>query len=186
MNFIRKLFFKIILIPHVFLYFTSNNKKLIDQDIDRWSKAKNISKGKIGLLIHFLTFSKDFRTLFYFRTKNLVSHILNIYCKKDESFKIDIRTKLAGGVLTGHPYCTILNAEKIGKNLYINHLVTVGEIEGKRPIIGDNVSIYTGAIIIGGITIGNNVNIGAGAVVVKNVPDNCTVVGNPGRIINKE
>ena len=94
-------------------------------------------------------------------------------------------TELGGGVLTGHPYCTILNADSIGENLYVNHLVTVGEVNGKRPTIGHNVSIYTGAIVIGDIHIGNNVKIGAGAVVVKSVPDNAVVVGNPAKIINK-
>ena len=52
--------------------------------------------------------------------------------------------------------------------------------------IGNNVTIYTGAIVVGGIHIGNNVKIGAGAVVVKDVPNNCTVVGNPMRIIRHE
>ena len=47
------------------------------------------------------------------------------------------------------------------------------------PVIGDNVFIGTGAKIIGNITIGNNVLIGANAVVTKDVPDNCTVIGNP-------
>lgn len=37
----------------------------------------------------------------------------------------------------------------------------------------------------GGITIGNNVNIGAGCVIVKDVPDNCTVIGNPAVIVKK-
>lgn len=178
------LFYKILLLPHLILYKTTANKEPIDMDIERWGKAKKIQKSKTSLLLHFLTHSPDFRTLFYFRTRNsFISHILNIYCKKDKSFTIDIRTKLAGGVLTGHPYSTILNAESIGKNLYVNHLVTVGEINGHRPIIGNNVSIFTGAIVIGKIKIGNNVNIGAGSVVVKDVPDNCTVVGNPARII---
>ena len=94
-------------------------------------------------------------------------------------------TKLGGGILTGHPYSTILNADSIGDNFYVNHLVTVGEVNGKRPTIGNNVNIYTGAIIIGDITIGNNVNIGAGSVVTKSIPDNCTVVGNPGKIIRQ-
>ena len=41
-------------------------------------------------------------------------------------------------------------------------------------------------VVIGGVRIGNNVNIGAGAVVTKDVPDNCTVIGNPARIIFKD
>ena len=38
----------------------------------------------------------------------------------------------------------------------------------------------------GPIKIGNNVVIGAGSVVTKSVPDNCTVVGNPARIIRRD
>lgn len=53
----------------------------------------------------------------------------------------------------------------------------------KAPIIGDNVRIATGAIVLGEITIGDNSIIGAGAVVVKSVPANCTVIGNPARIV---
>ena len=54
----------------------------------------------------------------------------------------------------------------------------------KVPHIGDNVFIGAGAKILGDIKIGNNVKIGANAVVTKDVPDNCTVVGNPAVIIN--
>lgn len=177
--------YEILLLPHLFLYYQSKNRRLIDQDIERWGKAKNINKRKTKLLLYFLTYSTDFRTIFYFRIDSLLKHVLNIYCKKDSSFKIDITTDLKGGILTGHPYCTILNADIIGENFYVNHLVTIGEINGKRPSIGHNVSIYTGAIVIGNITIGNNCIIGAGAVVTKSIPDNCVVVGNPARIIKK-
>lgn len=51
------------------------------------------------------------------------------------------------------------------------------------PTIGDNVVVYAGAKIIGGVHIGNNVIIGANAVVTKDVPDNCVVAGVPARII---
>ena len=44
------------------------------------------------------------------------------------------------------------------------------------PTIGDNVTIYPGAKIIGKITIGDNCEIGANAVVVHDVPPNTLVV----------
>lgn len=178
--------YKLLLIPHVFLYLKSNNREDIDKDIARWAMSKGVQKGKISLLLDFLANSPDFRTIFYFRNRGVFAQVLNLYCRKEKYFRIDISTKLGGGILTGHPYSTILNADSIGENFYVNHLVTVGEEKGKRPTIGNNVSVNTGAIIIGGITIGDNSVIGAGAVVVKDVPGNCVVVGNPSRIIKKD
>jgi acetyltransferase-like isoleucine patch superfamily enzyme len=51
--------------------------------------------------------------------------------------------------------------------------------------IEDNVSIGSGAILMGGIHIGSGAIIGAGAVVTKDVPENTTVAGVPARVINK-
>jgi serine O-acetyltransferase len=175
--------YRIFLIPHIILYKFSKNKSDIDKDIERWATSKGMKGSKVNLLSTFLMDSSDFRTIFYFRNRGIVTKILNLYCRKEKYFRIDVTTKLGGGILTGHPYSTILNADEIGENFYVNHLVTVGEIKGKRPTIGKNVSIYTGAIVIGDITIGDNCNIGAGSVVTKSVPDGCTVVGNPARIL---
>lgn len=177
--------YRVLLIPHVGLYLFSTNKEIINKDLDRWREEKSIKGSKLSSLLFLLSHSKDFRTIFYFRINNPIKHILKLYCKGEQNFTIDINTKLGGGILTGHPYCTILNANSIGDNFYVNHLVTVGEINGKKPTIGSNVSIYTGAIVIGDIVIGDNAKIGAGAVVVKNVPKNTTVVGNPAKIIHK-
>jgi len=177
--------YKLLLWPHIIVYYLSVNKDKIDKDIGRWAIAKNKNGSKIKLLLEFLANSSDFRTIFYFRNRGIISKILNLYCRKESYFKIDVSTKLGGGILTGHPYSTILNANSIGENFYVNHLVTVGEIDGKRPTIGDNVSIFTGAIVIGDIYIGNNSSIGAGSIVVKDVPENCVVVGNPAKIIKQ-
>lgn len=73
----------------------------------------------------------------------------------------------------------------IGCNCFIRQNVTIGGGGGPDgiPVIGDNVDIGAGAILLGGIHIGNNVKIGANAVVNKDLPDNCTAVGVPARII---
>ncbi|MEA3328689.1 MAG: serine O-acetyltransferase [Candidatus Omnitrophota bacterium] len=78
----------------------------------------------------------------------------------------------------------------IGDNVTLYQGVTLGgtgKEKGKRhPSIGNNAVISTGAKVLGNITIGNNVNIGANAVVIRSVPDDCTVVGVPGRIARKK
>lgn len=111
-------------------------------------------------------------------------------------------------LLTGieiHPGATI------GKRLFIDH--GTGVVIGETTIIGDdcilyqgvtlggvgtgkhtvkrhptlknNVMISAGAKIIGNVEIGNNSIVGANSVVLKDVPDNCTVVGIPGRIVRE-
>lgn len=52
-------------------------------------------------------------------------------------------------------------------------------------IIGDNVWIGGGAIIMPGVTIGDNVVIGAGSVVTKDIPSDVIAYGNPCRIARK-
>jgi sugar O-acyltransferase (sialic acid O-acetyltransferase NeuD family) len=54
-----------------------------------------------------------------------------------------------------------------------------------RCIIKSNVFIGTNATINPNIIIGENSIIGSGTVVLKDVPDNCTVVGNPAKIIKQ-
>src|SRR5712691_6700004 len=76
---------------------------------------------------------------------------------------------------------------EIGDDCVMFHNVTLGgtgKHRGKRhPTIGDNAFIGTGATLLGPITIGDNVKIGANSfIVMHDVPDNCTVIGTPGRI----
>ena len=52
-------------------------------------------------------------------------------------------------------------------------------------IIGKNVWIGGGAIIMPGVTIGNNVVIGAGSIVTKDIPDNAIAYGNPCRVVRE-
>lgn len=84
------------------------------------------------------------------------------------------------GIVIGHQVI-------IGKNCELFQNVTIGSNRRIRngremPIIGDNVSIYTGAVVVGGIHIGNNVKIGANAYVDYDVPDNSIIYGYKGAL----
>jgi serine O-acetyltransferase len=70
-----------------------------------------------------------------------------------------------------------------GKNLHIEHQVTIGAERNQSPRLGDNIFIGAGAKIVGPVTIGDGARIGANAVVVDDVPPHSTVVGIPARVI---
>ena len=73
----------------------------------------------------------------------------------------------------------------IGAGCRIYQNVTIGEVNGQAPVIGDGCLIGAGAILVGGIQIGSNVKFGAGVVVSTDIPDNATVVSQPPRILKR-
>ncbi len=78
----------------------------------------------------------------------------------------------------------------IGDNCLIYQGVTLGgtgKDKGKRhPTLGNNVMVGSGAKVLGPFTVGNNVKIAANAVVLDAIPDNCTAVGIPARIVRRD
>ncbi|KKC50041.1 serine acetyltransferase [Paenibacillus sp. D9] len=78
---------------------------------------------------------------------------------------------------------------EIGDDVIIYQGVTLGgtgKEKGKRhPTIGSNVVIGSGAKVLGSFQVGDYSNIGSNAVVLREVPENSTVVGNPGRIVKR-
>lgn len=90
---------------------------------------------------------------------------------------------LGKGCHLEHAHGTHLNARSIGDNFSCLHNVTLGQKNGEIPTIGNNVTVSCGACVIGGVRVGDNVVIGCNCVVVHDVPPNCTVIGNPARIV---
>ena len=78
---------------------------------------------------------------------------------------------------------------EIGNNCLLYQGVTLGgtgKSHGKRhPTLMENVVVGAGAKVLGSIIIGPNTRIGAGSVVVRNVEENSTVVGIPGRVVHQ-
>src|ERR1700726_224901 len=78
----------------------------------------------------------------------------------------------------------------VGDDVTLYQGVTLGgtgKEKGKRhPTLGNNISIGSGAKLLGNITIGDNCRVGAGSVVLRNVPANSTIVGVPGHIVLRD
>ena len=73
---------------------------------------------------------------------------------------------------------------EIGERATLYQGVTLGGTgfqRGKRhPTLGDNVTVGSGAKLLGPIAVGDGAKIGANTVVIEDVPPGATVVGNPG------
>ena len=78
----------------------------------------------------------------------------------------------------------------IGDNVTLYQGVTLGGTgfqRGKRhPTLGDNVTVGSGAKLLGPIAVGDGAKIGANTVVIEDVPPGATVVGNPGHPVKLE
>ncbi len=117
----------------------------------------------------------------------LISQLLRFFT----GIEIHPGAKIGEGVFIDHGTGVVIGETcVIGNNVLIYQGVTLGGTglhKGKRhPTIGDNVMIGSGVKILGPFTVGNNVKIGANSVVLKEVPDNCTVVGIPARIVKRK
>jgi serine O-acetyltransferase len=92
------------------------------------------------------------------------------------------------GIFIDHGTGVVIGGTAIvGDNVTIYQGVTLGGTSlqhvKRHPTLGNNVTVGSGAAILGDITIGDNSKIGANSVVVKDVPPNSTVVGIPGRVV---
>lgn len=128
---------------------------------------------------------------FYNRKLTLPARVTSQISRFFTGIEIHPGAKLGEGIFIDHGMGVVIGeTAEIGNNVTLYQGVTLGgtgKEKGKRhPTIGNNVVISTGAQVLGNIRIGNNVKIGAGSVVLKDVPDNCTVVGVPGKIVVRD
>ena len=176
-----------VLVPADILFLTSKNKELVKCDLSKYSMETPYKNTGVMAFNYCMLFIKPFRNIFYYRMKDslILRNISRLLIKPLNT--IEIMGEIGAGFRISHNYA-VIHPQKAGENLFVGHGATIGKGRADRegriyPIIGENVEIYANAVVFGGITIGNNVKIGAGAVVNKDVPSNCTVVGNPCEII---
>ncbi len=130
-----------------------------------------------------------YRLSFYLKRKRVkaLPGILSRLNLTLHGFDIPSSVEIGPGLYVPHPVGTVITAQKIGANLSLISNITIGmRNEHAFPTIGNNVFVGAGARILGNIVIGDNVNIGANSVIIHDLPDNCTAVGIPAKIISKK
>lgn len=104
---------------------------------------------------------------------------------------ISTKSDIKGGLKIVHGIGLVIgDGTSIGRNCDVRQNSTLGGNFSKvgpdgrmQPLLGDNVSVGAGAVILGPVRVGDNSVIGANAVVTKDIPANVIAVGVPARVL---
>lgn len=117
----------------------------------------------------------------------IVSFLFTRFCVIFMEMDIDPQATIGGGLHISHIGGVHINPGAVlGRNCNLTHRITIGASALGRvgiPIVGDDVYIGTGAVLVGKIKIGSGAKIAANTLVMTNVPEGATVMGVPGRIV---
>ncbi len=95
------------------------------------------------------------------------------------------------GLMIDHGMGVVIGeTAEIGDNCTLYQGVTLGgtgkDVGKRHPTIGNNVMVGAGAKVLGPFKIGDNTKIAANAVVLEEIPESCTAVGIPAKIVRRE
>ncbi len=150
-----------------------------------FSEALMFSQGLHAVLLHRVSHR------LYLRGEYKMARLINYWARVLTGADIHPGAAMGKGVFIDHATGVVIGETAIiGNNVSIFQGVTLGGVstakEKRHPTIMDNVVIGAHATVLGDIVIGENVKIGAGSVVVKDVPPNVTVVGIPGKVVQRK
>lgn len=174
-NLVKICFLWILTLPSQLAFLLSNQKDLILSDVHSYRN-----------MVFSLILDPHYRNLFYHRIGKV--SVMFSWCLPGEEMIIPFTTRIGRNALFIHNRYCHLNAESIGDNFTCYQGVVIGtkSIDSKgKPKIGNNVTLATGVVVVGEITIGDNVKIAANSFVCASVPSNCIVMGNPAFIVRK-
>jgi serine O-acetyltransferase len=127
----------------------------------------------------------------WLRRRRLIARILSQLTRALTGIEIHPGATIGRRFFIDHGSGVVIGeTAQIGEDVTIYQGVTLGGTgfaTGKRhPTVEDNVTIGSGAKLLGPIRVGHGSKIGANAVVIHDVPPNSTVVGNPGHPVRVE
>lgn len=169
--------------------------KNIKYDIDSIMKNDPAARNRLEVLLLYpsihAVINHRIANFFYKRKMFFLARLVSQLSRHFTGIEIHPGAKIGKGLFIDHGMGVVIGeTAEIGDNVIMYHGVTLGgtgKNKGKRhPTVGNNVTIGSGAKVLGPITLGDNSKIGANAVVLKDIPNNCTAVGIPAKLVGRE
>jgi len=163
----------------------------IIEDIRAYQKNDPAARSAIEILLLYngLHATIDYRIAhwFYKHKMRFIARAISQWSKFCTGVEIHPAATIGRRLVIDHGTGIVIGATaEIGDDCLLYQGVTLGgtgKDQGKRhPTLGNNVMVGSGAKVLGPFRVGNNARIAANSVVLREVPDNATVVGVPGRV----
>ena len=169
--------------------------KTIKRDIALIRESDPAARNAVEILLTYPTLRaiRAYRLAhwFYARKYYTIARIISQHARNKTGIEIHPGATIGKGLFIDHGMGVVIGETAIiGDNCLLYQGVTLGgtgKDKGKRhPTLGNNVLVGAGAKVLGPFTVGNNVKIAANAVVLNAIPDDCTAVGVPARIVRRK
>ncbi len=162
------------------------------EDIRAYKKNDPAARSAIEILLLYngLHATIDYRIAhwFYQHKMRFIARAISQWSKFCTGVEIHPAATIGRRLVIDHGTGIVIGATaEIGDDCLLYQGVTLGgtgKDQGKRhPTLGNNVMVGSGAKVLGPFKVGDNARIAANSVVLREVPDNATVVGVPGRVV---
>lgn len=169
--------------------------KTIRRDIKLIRQSDPAARNAVEILLTYPTLKaiRSYRIAhwLYKRKYFTLARIISQHARNKTGIEIHPGAVIGKGLFIDHGMGVVIGETAvIGDNCLLYQGVTLGgtgKDKGKRhPTLGNNVLVGAGAKVLGPFTVGNNVKIAANAVVLNAIPDDCTAVGVPARVVRRK
>lgn len=128
---------------------------------------------------------------FYEHNMHFIARCISQSSAKRTNIEIHPGAKIGKRFFIDHGTGVVIGeTAEIGDDVTLYQGVTLGgtgkDVGKRHPTVGSGVMIGAGAKVLGPFKIGDNSNIAAGSVVLHEIPENCTAVGTPARVVKRD
>ena len=128
---------------------------------------------------------------FYEHDMHFIARCISQYSARKTNIEIHPGATIGKRFFIDHGTGVVIGeTAEVGDDVTIYQGVTLGgtgkDVGKRHPTVGDRVMIGAGAKVLGPFRIGDNAKIAAGSVVLNEIPENCTAVGTPARVVKRD